>query len=109
MGDGSSTDSLGRVIFDPYPTEQSAGFDLDAVGVIHARLDTRAAPPTAGPAVTWRALRNRAYQLQWAENLVGTHWVNVQEEVRGDGAVHVLVDTNTTRTAGFYRVLEALP
>ena len=33
VGDGSSLDSLGEIIYDPYPTTGSAGFDLDAVGV----------------------------------------------------------------------------
>ena len=33
VGDGSSLDSLGEIIYDPYPTQISAGFDLDAVGV----------------------------------------------------------------------------
>jgi hypothetical protein len=32
MGDHSALDSLGRPIADPYPTQYSAGFDLDAVG-----------------------------------------------------------------------------
>ena len=35
IGDGSRLDDMGRPIFDPYPTTGSAGFDLDAVGVIH--------------------------------------------------------------------------
>jgi hypothetical protein len=35
VGDGSARDSDGRVIWDPYPTILTAGFDLDAVGVIH--------------------------------------------------------------------------
>lgn len=35
VGDGSYLDSSGRVIYDPYPTVQSGGFDLDGVGVIH--------------------------------------------------------------------------
>lgn len=35
VGDGSRLDSNGNVIYDPYPTTGSAGFDLDAVGVIH--------------------------------------------------------------------------
>jgi hypothetical protein len=35
VGDGLDIDSFGRVIFDPYPTMGSAGFDLDAVGVMH--------------------------------------------------------------------------
>ena len=33
IGDGSSYDSEGNVIYDPYPTVSSAGFDLDAIGV----------------------------------------------------------------------------
>jgi hypothetical protein len=36
IGDGSSLDSTGDVIYDPYPGSGSAGFDLDAVGVINA-------------------------------------------------------------------------
>jgi len=33
VGDGSSLDSTGAPIYDPYPTAASAGFDLDAIGV----------------------------------------------------------------------------
>jgi hypothetical protein len=36
VGDGSTVDSLGNPIFDPYPTAfGSSGFDLEAVGVIN--------------------------------------------------------------------------
>lgn len=35
VGDGSYSDTFGNVIYDPYPTTGSAGFDLDAVGVIN--------------------------------------------------------------------------
>jgi hypothetical protein len=35
IGDGSARDSANRVIYDPFPNEQSAGFDLDAIGVLH--------------------------------------------------------------------------
>lgn len=41
-GDGSAFDSLGSVIYDPYPTKGSAGFDLDAVAARY--------PNAAGPA-----------------------------------------------------------
>ncbi|MEM7467185.1 MAG: PEP-CTERM sorting domain-containing protein [Pseudomonadota bacterium] len=35
VGDGSTFDSLGNAIFDPYPTDLGAGgFDLDAVGTV---------------------------------------------------------------------------
>jgi hypothetical protein len=35
IGDGSVRDSLGHLVYDPYPTTGSAGFDLDAVGLIN--------------------------------------------------------------------------
>lgn len=33
VGDGTCLDSAGNVIYDPFPTAGSAGFDLDAIGV----------------------------------------------------------------------------
>lgn len=36
VANGTALDSLGRPIYDPHPTVGSGGFDLDAVGVIHA-------------------------------------------------------------------------
>ena len=35
IGDGSQFDTMGDPIYDPYPNIQSAGFDLDAVGIIN--------------------------------------------------------------------------
>lgn len=35
VGDGTARDSLGNVIFDPYPTTGSGGFDLEAVAALH--------------------------------------------------------------------------
>lgn len=34
-GDGTVTDGRGHAIYDPYPTRESAGFDLDAIGRIN--------------------------------------------------------------------------
>jgi hypothetical protein len=36
VGDGSVLDSFGMPIYDPYPSVGTAGFDLDAVGVINS-------------------------------------------------------------------------
>lgn len=36
VGDGSRLDDAGHPIYDPTPTIESAGFDLDAVAVLHA-------------------------------------------------------------------------
>jgi hypothetical protein len=37
VGDGSYSDTSGDIIYDPYPTWGSAGFDLDAIGVLNMR------------------------------------------------------------------------
>ncbi|MFA6173087.1 MAG: hypothetical protein WC701_05320 [Kiritimatiellales bacterium] len=41
IGNGSAKDTVGLNIYDPYPTTGSAGFDLDAVGVINQAIDNR--------------------------------------------------------------------
>jgi hypothetical protein len=41
IGDGQSADHFGHPIYDPYPTASSAGFDIDAIGVLHS---TQTAP-----------------------------------------------------------------
>ncbi|MEW6265791.1 MAG: VPLPA-CTERM sorting domain-containing protein [Thermodesulfobacteriota bacterium] len=48
VGDGTCLDSSGNVIYDPHPTSGSAGFDLDAIGVIH-----QAAAPVPIPGAIW--------------------------------------------------------
>ena len=35
IGNGTALDTSGDIIYDPFPTTGSAGFDLDGVGVIH--------------------------------------------------------------------------
>ncbi len=80
VGDGSCTDSVGHVIYDPHPTTGSAGFDLDAVGVLSNALDevnvTATIPNAAesGPRraeiVVWRKSWNLAsnctVRLAWS-------------------------------------------
>ena len=39
VGDGTARDSDGRIIYDPYPTVVSTGFDLDAVGVLNEAVE----------------------------------------------------------------------
>lgn len=35
VGDGTARDSLGRTLYDPHPTQVTAGFDADGVGALH--------------------------------------------------------------------------
>jgi hypothetical protein len=47
VGDGTYSDTSGDVIWDPFPTAQSAGFDLDAVGARYRPIiNTPPARPT---------------------------------------------------------------
>lgn len=47
IGDGTDRDTSGDIIYDPYPTTGSAGFDLDAIGV---RYENTAIPgPNIAP------------------------------------------------------------
>lgn len=41
VGDGAVLDSFARPVYDPYPCSGSAGFDLDAVGVLHTAATAR--------------------------------------------------------------------
>ena len=43
VGDGRATDSYGNPIYDPYPARGSAGFDLDAIGVLNSAGSTACA------------------------------------------------------------------
>ncbi len=45
VGDGSATDAYGNTIYDPFPTIGSAGFDLDAVAVLHKGSSAPPSPP----------------------------------------------------------------
>ena len=47
VGDGSYRDTGGQVIYDPFPTTGSAGFDLDAVGIRYE--NTAIAEPNTPP------------------------------------------------------------
>jgi hypothetical protein len=38
IGNGTARDSANRIIYDPFPNAQSAGLDLDAIGVIHSAV-----------------------------------------------------------------------
>ena len=51
VGDGTARDSQGRVIYDPYPTKNSAGFDLDAIGARYHGQGGNANNPPDKPAL----------------------------------------------------------
>jgi hypothetical protein len=55
-----SVDSLGNVVNDPYPTAfASGGFDLDAVGVLHAVPEPATVVLAVVSAIALMAMRRR--------------------------------------------------
>lgn len=75
LGDGSQFDSEGFPVYDPYPTSITAGFDLDAVGVIN----------TAGPGKVsfsdWCA--TNGIPAEWGTDSDGDKWSNAMEYLLG--------------------------
>jgi len=108
VGDGSCRDSDGRIIYDPYPTTGSAGFDLDAIGVRH--FAQAEAPELSVEVVSgavrlgWQGRLGLRYQLYESNDLAS--WQAVGEAIDGaDGAMSL--DQPLPSQATFY-VLRAL-
>ncbi len=51
LGNGTHLDSYGNPIYDPTPTWGSGGFDLDAIGVLHARIEISDDPTLPPPSI----------------------------------------------------------
>jgi hypothetical protein len=92
-GDGSEQDSAGNVIYDPYPTVGSAGFDLDAVGVIHQNKDfriLRGEKSETGFLLEWQSNPANRYRIETSVDLLD--WTQV-EEVDGSAATGSVSET----------------
>jgi hypothetical protein len=105
-GDGRAQDSFGNPIYDPYPTQQSAGFDLDAVAVLHQRA-VAVAPVAARLAwggdalgMRWPATPGRRYRVEHAADLQS--WKTFAEAVAESEEGQVPLPP--TGAEGFYRV-----
>jgi len=61
LGNGTDRDSLGNPIYDPYKTTGSAGFDLDAIGVIHQASRTQGSVAETSALNCGAATPSRAY------------------------------------------------
>lgn len=105
IGNGSVTDSSGDIIYDPYPTAISAGFDLDAVGVIH---EARPRYPVAatielaptGWVLRWDSATTRTYLVESSDNL--RDW-SLLQTLAGTGS-SLSVALPTPPTIRYYRV-----
>lgn len=106
IGDGTCTDSCGRPIYDPYPTTGSAGFDLDAVGVINSAERPRISRSSQGIRLQWYAASARTYRVQYCDDPRGGDWSNLTPELVGEGAERSVIDTNVSASRiRFYRIV----
>lgn len=114
VGDGSTTDSLGRPVYDPYynyssgypdlPTKsETDGFDLRGVGVIHfAGLTIKKTTP--GVEVSWFAAAGASYQVQWSLP-DGPTWNDVGWPIAGVDRMQS-VTNSVPAVVRVYRVVE---
>ncbi len=118
VGDGSTTDSWGHAIFDPYydsthgypepaPSAGMDGFDLRGVAVIHFAAPTPAPHATAeGLQLAIPAMSNFVYQVQYADHAAGP-WHDLGPAINGQGQVATATDAWALGGYRFYRVQQA--
>jgi hypothetical protein len=87
LGNGSAKDSNDHSIYDPYPTTGSAGFDLDAIGVIHRNNGdfpiVRSGINGANFEIEWASNPGNQYRIEKSVDL--SLWQTVQT-ITGDPA-----------------------
>ena len=105
VGDGTSLDGDGDPIYDPYPTVQSGGFDLEAVGAIHQALDIAyPSPQPDGMRITFHSGLHRRYQVEFNRDLKQPDgWSPVGVPLHGDGSALSVLHTDPP-AGGTYRI-----
>lgn len=107
-GDGSAKDSANRPIYDPHPTIGSAGFDLDAIGVIHRnRADlklVRWERLAATVELEWQSNPANSYRVETATSLGG--WTTVDTvAARANRGTTLFSVPRSTDPRGFWRIV----
>lgn len=127
VGDGTALDSTGAPIYDPFQTELTAGFDLDAIGVIHQALAATAVAAGAHTfTLTWRSnteavwsepdgvewILHRepvAYRIEQSDTLHPDSWSPVTTVPGEAGTTTHTVGGLTGMEDAFFRVVEVPP
>jgi hypothetical protein len=111
LGNGTVKDSSGGSIYDPYPNTGSAGFDLDAIGVIHQNDGDfrmlRSLPVAAGFEIEWESNPGTGYRVERSVGSLG-NWQQVQIlPGRTDGGSTIItVPIPAGEDRCFWRVVE---
>ena len=110
LGNGTVKDSSGGSIYDPHPNTGSAGFDLDAIGVIHQNDGDfrmlRAFPVASGFEIEWQSNPGTSYRVERSIGSLG-NWLEVQVlPGRTDGgSTMVTVPAPAGEESCFWRVV----
>lgn len=99
---GTSRDSDDLVIFDPFPTQGSAGFDLAGIAVLVAPpsiLSTHLSEENL--IISWATTIGQSYLIESSPNLLPP-WTAVREERATESTSTISVPTNSS--AHFYRI-----
>ena len=110
LGNGTIKDSSGDPIYDPYPNTGSAGFDLDAIGVIHQNDgDFRMLESVVAGAnvqLKWESNPGTSYRVERSiGSLSGWQPVQVLPGVTAGGSTTLSVPVPTGESACFWRVV----
>ena len=111
LGNGSAKDSDGGPIYDPYPNVGSAGFDLDAIGVIHqndgAFRMLRSVVAGTTIQLEWESNPGTSYRVERSiGSLGGWQPVQVLAGVTTAGSTVLSVPVPPGEEACFWRVAE---
>ena len=113
VGDGSATDPAGNIIYDPFPTVGSAGFDLDAVGVIHQGEPLPPVEVTIHPAAApgnwelrWTGEASAAYVIWQTQDFA--NWQTIGIPLGVDGENVFIIPPEHDEVPAFY-VIEPRP
>jgi hypothetical protein len=105
-GSGNHLDTAdpAHPIYDVWPTEGSAGFDLEAIGVIHARTELLPPDHTHPNALSFMATTNRIYQIECATSLAPADWTAIGPAIPGDNALHQQSLPAAAGEKAYYRI-----
>lgn len=112
IGDGLTLDSRHQPVYDPTPVIGSAGFDLDAIAVLHqntaAPTISRIETTTSALTLTWSSNPGSTYQIEQSSNLLD--WTPI-DSLPGHPGAHTTQHTLSlpTQTQLYWRVARISP
>lgn len=100
---GTSLDSSGNIIFDPFPTQGSAGFDLSGIAVLETEEIASSAKIVGENFVlTWQAVPGKFYLIRSASDPAGP-WLPLVEKEASQVEEGVSLPLDSDRN--FYQVI----